>query len=60
MQRSTAMTQLQKECVFLGIDFFELIKDIQVNGRLVYSQKTVEAFHTYMEMYAEADLTLNS
>ena len=60
MQRSTAFAQLQKECVFLGIEFFDLIKDIQINGRMVYSQKTVEAYHTYMEMYAETDLTLNS
>jgi len=48
------MTQLQKECVFLGIGFFELIKDIQINGRMVYSQKTVEAYHKYMEIYAMA------
>ena len=56
MQRSTAMTQLQKECVFLGIGFFELIKDIQINGRMIYSEKTVEAYHKYMEIYAMADL----
>jgi hypothetical protein len=52
MQRSTAMTQLNKECKFLGIGFFELIKDIHINGRMVYSQKTVEAYHKYMEIYA--------
>ena len=56
MQRSTAMTQLQKECVFLGIGFFELIKDIQINGRMIYSEKTVEAYHKYMEIYAMTDL----
>jgi hypothetical protein len=55
MQRATAMAQLQKECVFLGMNFFELIKDIQINGRMVYSEKTVEAYHTYMEMYATVD-----
>ena len=55
MQRSTAMTQLQKECAFLGMGFFELIKDIRTNGRMVYSEKTVEAYHTYMEMYATVD-----
>lgn len=52
MQRSTAMAQLQKECVFLGIEFFDLIKDIQINGSLVYSEKTIEAYHKYMEIYA--------
>jgi hypothetical protein len=52
MQRSTAMAQLQKECVFLGIGFFDLIKDIQINGRLIYSEKTIEAYHKYMEIYA--------
>ncbi len=52
MQRHQAMTQLQKECVFLGIGFFDLIKDIQINGRLVYSEKTIEAYHKYMEIYA--------
>ena len=55
MQRSTAMTQLNKECKFLGMGFFELIKDIQINGRMVYSEKTVEAYHKYTEMYAEVD-----
>ena len=55
MKRSTAFAQLQKECVFLGIEFFDLIKDIQINGRMVYSEKTVEAFQTYMEMYAQVD-----
>jgi hypothetical protein len=54
MQRSTAMAQLDKECKFLGMEFFELIKDIQINGRMVYSQKTVEAYHKYMEIYAMA------
>jgi len=52
MQKHQAMTQLQKECVFLGIGFFDLIKDIQINGRLVYSEKTIEAYHKYMEIYA--------
>jgi hypothetical protein len=55
MQRSTAMAQLQKECAFLGMNFFELIKDIRINGRMVYSEKTVEAYHAYMEMYAMVD-----
>ena len=55
MRRSTAFAQLDKECKFLGIGFFELIKDIQIHGRMVYSEKTVEAYHKYMEMYAEVD-----
>ena len=54
MKRSTAYAQLDKECKFLGIGFFELIKDIQINGRMVYSEKTMEAYHTYMEIYAMA------
>lgn len=58
MNRSTAFAQLQKECVFLGIEFFDLIKDIQINGQMVYSEKTIEAFQTYMEMYAQVDQEL--
>ena len=55
MKRSTAFVQLEKECKFLGIGFFELIKDIQINGRMVYSEKTIEAYHIYMEMYTQVD-----
>jgi hypothetical protein len=55
MKRSTAFAQLDKECRFLGIGFFELIKDIQINGRMVYCEKTVEAYQVYMEMYAQVD-----
>jgi hypothetical protein len=41
MKITTAISQLNKERDFLGIGFLELLQDIQKNGRMVYSEKTM-------------------
>jgi hypothetical protein len=48
MKITTAINQLNKERDFLGIGFLELLQDIQKHGRMVYSEKTMEAFSVFM------------
>lgn len=49
MNITTAITQLKKEQEFLGLGLLELLADIQVNGRMVYSEKTMQAFNVFMD-----------
>lgn len=49
MKIETAITQLKKEQEFLGLGLLELLQDIQVNGRMVYSEKTMQAFKVFMD-----------
>jgi hypothetical protein len=49
MKITTAIEQLNKERDFLGIGFLELLQDIQKHGRMVYSEKTVQAFSVFMD-----------
>ena len=59
MQIATAIAQLNKEQEFLGIGFLELLQDIQQNGAMVYSEKTMSAFRVFMvqgsKMFAPVD-----
>ena len=59
MQIATAIAQLNKEQEFLGIGFLELLQDIQQNGAMVYSEKTMSAFRVFMaqgaRMFAPVD-----
>jgi hypothetical protein len=48
MKITTAIEQLNKERDFLGIGFLELLQDIQKHGRMVYSEKTMQAFSVFM------------
>lgn len=43
MKTITAMNIIQKECRFLGMDINSLIKDVKKHGRMVYSDRVVEA-----------------
>jgi hypothetical protein len=43
MKISTAMNVILKESLFLGISISEVIKDVQKNGRMIYSDKVVKA-----------------
>jgi hypothetical protein len=49
MQITTAIKQIQKEADFLGIPLLETLQDIQKNGRMVYSERTMEAFVVFMQ-----------
>jgi hypothetical protein len=49
MKIATAFKQIQKESEFLGLTFREVIEDVQKYGRMVYSERTVEAYRTILE-----------
>ena len=49
MKITTAISILEKERSFLGIGFLEVLQDIQKHGRMVYSEKTMEAFSVFMD-----------
>jgi hypothetical protein len=49
MQITTAIKQIQKEADFLGMGLLEVLQDIQKNGRMVYSERTMEAFVVFMQ-----------
>jgi hypothetical protein len=49
MKITTAIAQLEKERQFLGIGFLEVLQDIQKHGRMVYSEKTMQAFGVFMD-----------
>jgi len=49
MKIETAIAQLKREQEFLGIGLLELLQDIQQDGRMVYSEKTMQAYRVFME-----------
>ena len=48
MNITTAIAQLKKEQEFLGLGLLELLADIQANGHMVYSERTMQAFCVFM------------
>ena len=48
MKIETAIGILNKEREFLGMGFLDLLQDIQKYGKMVYSEKTMEAFERFM------------
>jgi hypothetical protein len=48
MNITTAIAQLNKEQEFLGLGLLELLADIQKNGRMVYSERTMQAYQVFM------------
>ena len=59
MQITTAIKQIQKEADFQGMGLLETLQDIQKNGRMMYSERTMEAFVVFMqqgqELFAQVD-----
>jgi hypothetical protein len=59
MQITTAIKQIQKEADFQGMGLLETLQDIQKNGRMMYSERTMEAFVVFMqqgqELFAPVD-----
>ena len=47
MQLDTAIKQLNREAEFLGLGFLETLADIERNGRMIYSERTVEAYQVF-------------
>ncbi len=48
MKIETAIGILEKERQFLGMGFLELLQDIQKHGKMIYSEKTMQAFERFM------------
>jgi hypothetical protein len=48
MKIETAIGILEKERNFLGMGFLELLQDIQKQGRMIYSERVMEAFDRFM------------
>ena len=59
MQITTAIKQIQKEAEFQGMGLLETLQDIKQHGRMMYSERTMEAFVVFMqlgqEMFAPVD-----
>lgn len=43
MKTSTAMNVILKEALFLGMSIVDVMKDVQKHGRMIYSDRVVEA-----------------
>jgi len=46
MKLETAVKHIIKEAEFLGFSYTEVLDDIRVAGPMVYSERSVEAYHT--------------
>jgi hypothetical protein len=59
MQITTAVKQIQKEAEFQGMGLLEVLKDIKQHGRMIYSERTMEAFVVFVqqgqELFAPVD-----
>ena len=48
MKIETAIGILEKERQFLGMGFLDLLQDIQKHGKMIYSERVMEAFERFM------------
>ena len=59
MRIETAIKQIQNEADFQGMGLLETLQDIKQHGRMLYSERTMEAFVVFMlqgqELYAPVD-----
>jgi hypothetical protein len=59
MQITTAIKQIQKEAEFQGMGLLEVLQDIQKHGKMLYCEKTMEAFVVFVqqgqELFAPVD-----
>ena len=46
MKMQTAIKQIQKESDFQGLTFVEVLEDIQKHGKMLYCEKTMDAYQT--------------
>lgn len=62
MKLQTAIAQLNKEVEFMGMGLLEVLQDIQKHGRMLYSERTMQAFVVFMQQAKELSprLTINS
>ena len=53
MQITTAVKQIQKEAEFQGMGLLEVLQDIKQHGRMIYSERTMEAFVVFVQQGQE-------
>ena len=53
MQITTAIKQIQKEADFMGMGLLEVLQDIQKHGKMLYCEKTMEAFVVFLQQGQE-------
>jgi hypothetical protein len=49
MKVETAIKQIQNEAKFLGMEFLDVIQDVEKFGRMIYSERVVEAVRIVRE-----------
>ena len=59
MKIETAIKQIQNEADFQGMGLLETLQDIKQHGRMMYGERTMEAFVVFMqqgqELFAPVD-----
>jgi hypothetical protein len=59
MQITTAVKQIQKEAEFQGMGLLEVLQDIKQHGKMLYCERTMEAFVVFVqqgqELFAPVD-----
>ena len=59
MRIATAIKQIQKEADFQGMGLLETLQDIKQHGRMLYSERTMQAFVVFtqqgQELFAPVD-----
>jgi hypothetical protein len=53
MQIATAIKQIQKEADFQGMGLLETLQDIKQHGRMMYSERTMQAFVVFTQQAKE-------
>jgi hypothetical protein len=51
MKLATAIRQINREAAFIGWSGPAIIKDIAQHGRMLYSERTMTAFHVIQERF---------
>jgi len=58
MKIETAIGILNKEREFEGLSFSDLLQDIQNEGKMIYSERVMEAFERFMTEMTPAQKSL--
>ena len=51
MKLETAIKQINKEAAFVGWTGPDIVRDIARHGRMLYSERTMQAFHVIQDRF---------
>lgn len=51
MKLETAIKQINKEAAFVGWTAPDIVRDIARHGRMLYSERTMQAFHVIQDRF---------